>query len=84
MILAPSTKLLLGGRTPAQFAPALQNKRIKRDIVRDEKLKKYPDGLDLKGKVACLRPNFCTFNSYTANQHRSSGLVSQNRLPETA
>ncbi|KAJ6622933.1 hypothetical protein B0H10DRAFT_2431614 [Mycena sp. CBHHK59/15] len=42
---AQSTKLLLGGKTPAAHAPPLHNKHAKRDILHAEKLEKYPNGL---------------------------------------
>ncbi|KAJ7025077.1 hypothetical protein C8F04DRAFT_1301207, partial [Mycena alexandri] len=44
---APSTKLLLNGKTPAGYAPALYNKRLKQDLLHAAKLEKYPDGLDV-------------------------------------
>ncbi|KAJ7731530.1 hypothetical protein B0H16DRAFT_1893335 [Mycena metata] len=46
---APSTHLLLGGKTPAEFAPALQDKRVKRRLVHDVKMEQYPAGLDVAG-----------------------------------
>ncbi|KAJ7182286.1 hypothetical protein C8R43DRAFT_1115930 [Mycena crocata] len=46
---AQSTKLLLGGQTPALFAPALGNNRVKRGIVHGVKAKKYPAGLGVPG-----------------------------------
>ncbi|KAJ7509224.1 hypothetical protein B0H11DRAFT_1847103 [Mycena galericulata] len=46
---APSTKLILKGKTPALFSPALSSKRVKRDLVREVKAKKYPYGLGLTG-----------------------------------
>ncbi|KAJ6574171.1 hypothetical protein B0H19DRAFT_1253912 [Mycena capillaripes] len=42
---AQSTKMILGGKTPAAHAPPLHNKRAKRDILHAEKLEKYPNGL---------------------------------------
>ncbi|KAJ7774537.1 hypothetical protein DFH07DRAFT_952250 [Mycena maculata] len=41
---AQSTKLLLGGKTPTAFAPALYNGRAKRQILEEEKHLKYPNG----------------------------------------
>ncbi|KAJ7785121.1 hypothetical protein DFH07DRAFT_934967 [Mycena maculata] len=41
---AQSTKLLLGGKTPTAFAPALYNGRAKRQILKEEKHLKYPNG----------------------------------------
>ncbi|KAJ7467403.1 hypothetical protein B0H11DRAFT_2306513 [Mycena galericulata] len=46
---APSTKLILKGKTPALFSPALSSKRVKRDLVREVKSKKYPYGLGVTG-----------------------------------
>ena len=40
--LAPSTKLILKGKTPAAFLPALISKRAKRKIIREVKGEKYP------------------------------------------
>ncbi|KAJ7692726.1 hypothetical protein B0H17DRAFT_1132959 [Mycena rosella] len=34
---AQSTKMILNGKTPSAFAPALHNKRVKRGLVRDAK-----------------------------------------------
>ncbi|KAJ7225152.1 hypothetical protein C8J57DRAFT_1590385, partial [Mycena rebaudengoi] len=44
-----STKLLLNGKTPALFSPALQDKRVKREIVHRVKTNKYPAGLGVPG-----------------------------------
>ncbi|KAJ7204582.1 hypothetical protein C8J57DRAFT_382857 [Mycena rebaudengoi] len=44
-----STKLLLNGITPALFSPALQDKRVKREIVHRVKTNKYPAGLGVPG-----------------------------------
>ncbi|KAJ6449913.1 hypothetical protein C8R47DRAFT_1084604 [Mycena vitilis] len=41
---AASTRLLLDGQKHSQYTPALQNKRIKQDLIAREK-KKYPAGL---------------------------------------
>ncbi|KAJ7671075.1 hypothetical protein B0H17DRAFT_1335506 [Mycena rosella] len=49
---AQSTKLLLKGKTPTAFAPALYNKRVKRDLVRAVKAEEYPNGLDVAGIFA--------------------------------
>ncbi|KAJ7724761.1 hypothetical protein B0H16DRAFT_1698535 [Mycena metata] len=46
---APSTHLLLGGRTLAEFAPALQDKRVKQKLVHDVKMEQYPAGLGAPG-----------------------------------
>ncbi|KAJ6587751.1 hypothetical protein B0H10DRAFT_1954453 [Mycena sp. CBHHK59/15] len=46
---AASTKLILKGKTPAAFLPALSSKRAKRDIVRQAKGKRFPNGLDATG-----------------------------------
>ncbi|KAF8136057.1 hypothetical protein K438DRAFT_2121651 [Mycena galopus ATCC 62051] len=37
----------LDGKTPATHAPPLHNKRVKRDILHTEKIKKYPNGLGI-------------------------------------
>ncbi|KAJ7181385.1 hypothetical protein C8R43DRAFT_969056 [Mycena crocata] len=46
---ASSTKLLLGGKRPGEFAPALQSNVAKQKLVREEKLKAYPQGLGVPG-----------------------------------
>ncbi|KAJ7120746.1 hypothetical protein C8R43DRAFT_1034075 [Mycena crocata] len=46
---APSTKLLLDGKTPAAFLPALASKRVKREIVHKVKTQHFPSGLGLAG-----------------------------------
>ncbi|KAJ6550772.1 hypothetical protein DFH09DRAFT_1086398 [Mycena vulgaris] len=46
---ASSTQLLLHGQIPGQFTPALQESRLKRDIIREEKKKIYPAGLGIPG-----------------------------------
>lgn len=46
---ANSTRLLLDGKMPSAFSPALQNRRIKSDLVRAVKAKKYPAGLGIPG-----------------------------------
>ncbi|KAJ6551069.1 hypothetical protein B0H10DRAFT_2242415 [Mycena sp. CBHHK59/15] len=46
---AASTTLLLNGQTPALFAPSLQNKRVKRELIHKTKVKKYPAGLGIAG-----------------------------------
>ncbi|KAJ7891481.1 hypothetical protein B0H13DRAFT_2340573 [Mycena leptocephala] len=46
---APSTLLLLGGKTPGEFAPALQSKRVKQRILLETKKEEYPAGLDAPG-----------------------------------
>ncbi|KAJ7048929.1 hypothetical protein C8F01DRAFT_1356429 [Mycena amicta] len=48
---ASSTSLLLNGKTPAQFAPALQSKVLKNKIVRDVKKKAFPMGLGVEGAL---------------------------------
>src|SRR5277367_1193729 len=42
LYIAQSTRLLLDGKTPSLIAPALQNNRVKHDILRAEKKKAYP------------------------------------------
>lgn len=46
---APSTQILLNGKKPGEFAPALQSNAAKRKLVRAEKLAAYPAGLDVAG-----------------------------------
>ncbi|KAJ7087038.1 hypothetical protein C8R43DRAFT_310073 [Mycena crocata] len=46
---ASSTKVLLGGKRPGEFAPALQSNVAKQKLVREEKLKAYPQGLGVPG-----------------------------------
>ncbi|KAJ7138486.1 hypothetical protein C8R43DRAFT_1109764 [Mycena crocata] len=46
---AQSTKLLLDGKTPAAFLPALASKRVKREIVHKVKTAHFPSGLGLAG-----------------------------------
>ncbi|KAJ7511037.1 hypothetical protein B0H11DRAFT_2402643 [Mycena galericulata] len=46
---APSTSLLLDGRKPGEFAPALQSNQVKRKLVREVKMEAYPAGLDAAG-----------------------------------
>ncbi|KAJ7456176.1 hypothetical protein FB451DRAFT_1564753 [Mycena latifolia] len=46
---APSTQLLLDGKTPGEFAPAFQSNRVKRKLVREAKQEAYPAGLDAAG-----------------------------------
>ncbi|KAK7020620.1 hypothetical protein VNI00_017704 [Paramarasmius palmivorus] len=48
---APSTSILLDGKMPAEFSPALQNKRAKRQIIRKEKLNVHSQGLGIPGVV---------------------------------
>lgn len=57
LLIAPSTTLILDGQMPGQYAPALQNKRIKQNIIREEKKKVYPAGLGVTGKI-CLFSRF--------------------------
>ncbi|KAJ6587309.1 hypothetical protein B0H10DRAFT_815071 [Mycena sp. CBHHK59/15] len=46
---APSTKILLDGKKPSEFAAALQLNQTKRKMVRKAKLAAYPPGLDVGG-----------------------------------
>ncbi|KAJ6590288.1 hypothetical protein B0H10DRAFT_2332246 [Mycena sp. CBHHK59/15] len=46
---AASTHIVFGGLTPAQSAPALQGKHIKRDIIREGKKRLYPAGMGIPG-----------------------------------
>ncbi|KAJ7675923.1 hypothetical protein DFH06DRAFT_1466676 [Mycena polygramma] len=52
---AASTRLLLDGQKPSQYTPALQNKRIKQDLIAREKKKKYPAGLGVTGAYDLYR-----------------------------
>ncbi|KAF8195172.1 hypothetical protein K438DRAFT_2017214 [Mycena galopus ATCC 62051] len=51
---APSTKQILGGKTPAAHAAPFHNKRVKMDLLHAKKLEKYPDGLG----VEAIRPMY--------------------------
>ncbi|KAJ7835870.1 hypothetical protein B0H13DRAFT_1913361 [Mycena leptocephala] len=67
--VAPSTKMQLNGKTPSAHAAPLHNKRVKQDVIHAIKLDKYPDGLDVNGK---LRPpsiisHMLMFDSYPAD-----------------
>ncbi|KAJ7022515.1 hypothetical protein C8F04DRAFT_1310756 [Mycena alexandri] len=44
---APSTQLLLDGKKPGEFAPALHSNQIKRKLVREAKMEAYLAGLDV-------------------------------------
>ncbi|KAJ6596081.1 hypothetical protein B0H10DRAFT_2232608 [Mycena sp. CBHHK59/15] len=46
---APSTKILLDGKKPSEFAAALQLNQTKRKMVCKAKLAAYPPGLDVGG-----------------------------------
>ncbi|KAJ7701298.1 hypothetical protein B0H16DRAFT_1440958 [Mycena metata] len=46
---APSTKVILGGKSVTAFAPSLHSKRTKRDILRQVKTEQFPNGLDAAG-----------------------------------
>jgi hypothetical protein len=41
----------LNGKTPSAHAAPLYNKRVKQDVIHAIKLEKYPDGLDVNGKL---------------------------------
>lgn len=46
--IARSTKLILG-KAPSLFMPALQNNRLKQDLLHNVKSKTYPFGTDIPG-----------------------------------
>ncbi|TFY74780.1 hypothetical protein EWM64_g9232 [Hericium alpestre] len=46
---APSTKLIFNGKTPALAHPAMQQNRLKRELIRKEKLHDNPAGLGMLG-----------------------------------
>ncbi|KAJ7749102.1 hypothetical protein B0H16DRAFT_1691917 [Mycena metata] len=46
---APSTKVILGGKSVTAFAPSLHSKRTKHDILRQVKTEQFPNGLDAAG-----------------------------------
>ncbi|KAJ6629706.1 hypothetical protein B0H10DRAFT_2208657 [Mycena sp. CBHHK59/15] len=46
---AYTTKFLLKGQSPAMFHPALHTKRLKQNIIREEKLTSSPAGLGIAG-----------------------------------
>ena len=48
-ISARTTQLLLNGKTPALVAPALQNSRLKQDILRTVKKEHFQHGSDVPG-----------------------------------
>lgn len=54
LVLAMSTQLMLGGKTPGEYNSALLNKRVKRDLVRAVKVKKNPAGLGVPGTLALM------------------------------
>ena len=49
-ITAPSTQVLLGGKTPAEVGAALQDQRMKQKLVHEVKMDEYPAGLDAAGQ----------------------------------
>ncbi|KAF8145007.1 hypothetical protein K438DRAFT_1782321 [Mycena galopus ATCC 62051] len=42
---AQSTYMLLNGKKPSEHAPALYNTRIKKDLLHDKKIEKYPNAI---------------------------------------
>ncbi|KAK7434029.1 hypothetical protein VKT23_020428 [Stygiomarasmius scandens] len=52
---AASTQLILNGSTPTTLHPALGSKRVKREIIRNERIKQSPFGTSLKGVISMLR-----------------------------
>ncbi|KAJ7094972.1 hypothetical protein C8R44DRAFT_989559 [Mycena epipterygia] len=46
---APSTKLILDGKTPGEYSAALTSKRVKRHLVHQVKAARYPNGLGVTG-----------------------------------
>ncbi|KAG6884190.1 hypothetical protein C0992_006788, partial [Termitomyces sp. T32_za158] len=48
---ASSTRLLLKGKSPGEYNPALQDKQIKRSIFREVKHEKHPAGLGIPGVI---------------------------------
>lgn len=49
-ITAPSTQVLLGGKTPGEVGAALQDQRVKQKLVHEVKMDEYPAGLDAAGQ----------------------------------
>ncbi|KAJ7821042.1 hypothetical protein B0H13DRAFT_1520259, partial [Mycena leptocephala] len=47
---APSTQVLLGGKTPGEVGAALQDQRVKQKLVHEVKMDEYPAGLDAAGQ----------------------------------
>ncbi|KAF8133571.1 hypothetical protein K438DRAFT_1947662 [Mycena galopus ATCC 62051] len=45
---ASSTQMLLNGKKPSEYAPALYNKRIKKDLLHTKKIEQYPNGLGVE------------------------------------
>ena len=50
-ISARTTQLILKGKTPALVAPALQNNRLKQDILRTVKKEHFQHGSDVPGTM---------------------------------
>lgn len=44
----------MSGKTPALFSPALQNQRVKREMIHTAKLQKYPSGLGIASWLSYL------------------------------
>ncbi|KAJ6514663.1 hypothetical protein DFH09DRAFT_1373940 [Mycena vulgaris] len=51
---ALSTQILLEGKTPGDFAPALQSNQLKQKLVREAKKAAYPAGLDAAAPMKLL------------------------------
>lgn len=52
---AASTKVILNGKTPGQVYPALNNVRVKNQIVKKVKTAQFPFGTDKMGKQSTNR-----------------------------
>ena len=63
--VAMSTKLLLDGKSPGEYAPALTNNRVKRELLHTARIKNNPAGLGVPGKLnwkKCISTCMLTFN----------------------
>jgi hypothetical protein len=60
LLSAQTTQLLLKGKTPALVAPALQNGRLKQDILRTVKNELFQHGTDIPGISLCTASLFST------------------------
>lgn len=48
-VSAPSTQLILGGKSPALYCAPLQGNRLKQDLIRERKKDVYPHGQGIPG-----------------------------------
>lgn len=50
-VSAPSTRLILEGKSPALYSAALQGNRVKQDMIRDQKKETYPHRQGIPGML---------------------------------